>query len=333
MHKNFSIKTIFIRLGFWLGLVFILALTITALLSDSKKVARVISEIDLSFLPLVILAVLFNYLLRFLKWCYFLQVLKIKVPFWQNMWVFFSAFTMVLSPGKVGELVKSLLLKARFAVPVAKSAPVIMAERLTDLLGLLILCFIGLSQFAFGSEKLLIIAILLLLVIFLFTRKTFWSFWVGIIDRYQALASLRRPIKIIEDSTFDLLSFKSLLFTAPLSAASWAGEGVALYLIFKAMNVDMPGLLLLAIFAHAFSSIVGALSFLPGGLLATEGAMGMFFVYAQIAQAPAISATLLIRALTLWFAVILGTIVFVLGHTTRDLKALSFSQSSTNDES
>jgi uncharacterized protein (TIRG00374 family) len=332
LPKNFSIKSIFIRLGFWLGLVFILAVTFTALLADSQKVAKVIREIDLSFLPLIILAVLFNYLLRFLKWCYFLHVLKIKVPFWQNVWVFFSAFTMVLSPGKIGELVKSFLLKARFAVPVAKSAPVIMAERLTDLLGLLILCFIGLSQFAFGSEKLLAIAILLLLVIFLFTRKAFWRFCASIIDRHSSLARFRRPIKIIEDSTVDLLSLRSLLFTAPLSAASWGGEGVALYLIFKAMNVDMPNLLLIAIFAHAFSSIVGALSFLPGGLLATEGAMGMFFVYVRIAQAPAISATLLVRALTLWFAVILGTIVFVLGHTRNDLKALSFSQSQTSDE-
>lgn len=322
MKKTFSTTSIFIRLAFWLFLVAVVAITATAMFSDYRKVIDLFTSIDPFWIPLIILSVLHNYVLRFIKWCFFLRVVEVQVPFRQNLWVFFSAFTMVLSPGKIGELVKSFLLRARFAIPVAKTGPIVMAERVTDLLGLVILCLIGFSQFAFGGRTLLIVAILLLCAIFMLASSAFWKQVDRFLAGFNRLKKFRKPVMLIQESTVGLLSIKSLLITIPLSALSWAGEGVALYLIFRAMGTDSPSLLAISIFAHAFSSIVGALSFLPGGLLVTEGAMGMFFLYVSIPDAQAISATFLIRAVTLWFAVILGTIVFLLGHNRSDLEAL-----------
>ncbi|OGK11410.1 MAG: hypothetical protein A2W80_05805 [Candidatus Riflebacteria bacterium GWC2_50_8] len=67
---------------------------------------------------------------------------------------------------------------------------------------------------------------------------------------------------------------------------------------------------------------------MPGGLLVAEGTMGAFFVFAGIPDATAVSATFLIRAVTLWFAVILGTVVFMLGYNQDDLQA--FQRNSDN---
>lgn len=322
MKKSFSTSSILTRLAFWLFLAVVVAVTATAMFSDFGRVVALFKTIEISWLPLIIASVLFNYLLRFGKWCFFLRIVEVRIPLRENLWVFFSAFTMVLSPGKIGELVKSFLLKARFNIAASKTAPVVMAERLTDLLGLMTLCFIGFTQFAFGGKTLLVVGLLLLAIIVLLTREKFWAMIDHLLARFKGLSRFRRPVKVIQESTRDLFSFKSLFIATLLSAVSWAGEGLALYLIFRAMNVEIPSLLLLSVFAHAFSSIVGALSFLPGGLLVTEGAMGMFFVYATIPDAQAISATFLIRAVTLWFAVILGTVVFLLGHTREDLAAL-----------
>lgn len=283
---------------------------------------QLLAEIEPGWLPMIFAAVLFNYLLRFAKWCYFLRLVGVKIPFWQNLWVFFSAFTMVLSPGKIGELVKSFLLRGRFNVPVAQTAPVVMAERVTDLLGLITLSLIGFSRFALGGRTIVVVTGFLTLAVLAITRPWLWQRLDEIAARFPRLQGLRRPIRMVQHSLMDLFSLKSLLFTTILSAISWAGEGIALYLIFKALQVDMPNLLMISVFAHAFSSIVGALSFLPGGLLVTEGTLAMFFVYGKIADAAAVSATFLIRAVTLWFAVILGTVVFLLGHKRSDLEAL-----------
>ncbi len=332
MKKSFSTTGVLARLAFWLFLAAVVAITAVVMFSDSGKVLQLLGQINPGWLPLIIGSVLFNYLLRFIKWQFFLGQVGVKVPLKSNLWVFFSAFTMVLSPGKIGELVKSFLLRGRHAVPVAKTAPVVMAERVTDLLGLVILCLIGFSQFAFGGRTIFFAAALMVMSIIMITRPRLWQAIDRFFARFSALSRFRRPIMVIQSSTSDLFTLKSLFFTVPLSAISWAGEGLALYLIFRALNVDLPMLLLISVFAHAFSSIVGALSFLPGGLLVTEGALGMFFIYVNVADAQAVSATFLIRAVTLWFAVILGTAVFLLGHTRDDLAALAMIGDNSSQE-
>lgn len=292
------------------------------MLTDYQKVLALVTTISPAYLAAIMAAVLFNYALRFIKWSYFLSILGLKVPIKLNLWIFFSAFTMVLSPAKLGELVKSFLLKARLGIPVARTAPIVVAERLTDLLGLLILCAIGFSQFAFGGRTLALVAIIMSAGVLAVTRPSFWGMLNRLISGKSRFARLSESIKVMQQSTQNLLSLKSLAFSVPLSAISWGGEGLALYLIFKSMGLELQNLLAVSLFAHAFSSIAGAISFLPGGLLVAEGSMGAFFVYAKIPDATAVSAIFLIRAVTLWFAVILGTIVFMLGYNQGDLQAL-----------
>lgn len=313
-------KKLFIRFAFWAFIALVIAITLGALFSDYHKTIELISSISMKWLWLIIISVLFNYLLRFLKWQYFLKLLRLEVPLKLSLWVFFSAFTMVLSPAKLGELVKSMLLKSRLNIPLAETAPIVLAERVTDLLGMLLLCIIGFSQTSFGGNAILSVGLLILAGTWAITQDWFWNLIQKLINRFYSLRKLSNPAKTLQNSTKNLLSLKSLVLTVPLSTLSWAGEGVALYLIFRATGLDLPGLLGLSIFAHAFSSIAGAVSFLPGGLLVAEGAMGALFIYAQIPNESAVTATFLIRVLTLWFAVVLGTIVFAVGHTPGDLK-------------
>ena len=323
MNKPVSTSSIVRQLFIWVVIGAIIFITAIALMSDSGKVITLLKSIAPNWIIAIIASVMFNYLLRFAKWTYFLHLLGISLPIKQNLWIFFSAFTMVLSPGKLGELVKSFLIRSRFGIAASKTAPIVLAERITDLIGLLILCTFGFSQFAFGGKTLLIVGIILVSCIFLMTQEKFWKQIGKLLGKFPKLDKFKQSINAIADSTQNLLSLKSIVFTAPLSALSWSGEGFALYLIFKAMGLDIPNLIAISLFAHAFSSIIGALSFIPGGLLATEGAMAIFFVYVDIPKDIAVSATFAIRAVTLWFAVILGTVVFIIGHRQDDLKMFS----------
>ncbi|HNS08393.1 MAG TPA: lysylphosphatidylglycerol synthase transmembrane domain-containing protein [Candidatus Ozemobacteraceae bacterium] len=328
MQKAISLSSIILRLSLWLAVAAVLFLTATAMFADFDRVIKLLSGISLQWLGLIILAVLFNYALRFAKWSWFLRLLNIRVPFKLNLWVFFSAFTMVLSPAKLGELVKSLLLKNRLGIPISATAPIIMAERLTDLIGLLILCAAGFSQFAYGGRMLLLTGALIASGVICLTRPSFWNLADRALNLHPKLAGLKSAVRAMQQSTGSILNLKAMMVSVPLSAISWAGEGVALFMIFRAMGLQTDNLPAISIFAHAFGSIAGALSFLPGGLLVTEGTMGMFFVFAAIPEAQAVSATFLIRALTLWFAVCLGTLVFAFGHQRSDLQAFTLSPES-----
>ena len=57
---------------------------------------------------------------------------------------------------------------------------------------------------------------------------------------------------------------------------------------------------------YAIAMIVGALSFLPGGLGSTEAVMMLLLLSVGVENSAAVSATLICRVTTLWFAVALG---------------------------
>jgi uncharacterized protein (TIRG00374 family) len=67
-----------------------------------------------------------------------------------------------------------------------------------------------------------------------------------------------------------------------------------------------------AIFIYAFAILVGAVTLIPGGLLATEGTMASLLVLLKVPAAEAILATLITRLATLWFAVLLGLVITLL---------------------
>ena len=77
----------------------------------------------------------------------------------------------------------------------------------------------------------------------------------------------------------------------------------------------------MSIFALSFSTVIGAVSALPGGLLTTDASIaGMLVLLLGLDLGTAAAATLLIRLATLWFAVGLGMAVWI---TSGELLGLS----------
>ncbi len=87
-----------------------------------------------------------NYGLRFLRWYYYLRILKIDLPIGTNLLVFLSGLAMSITPGKAGELVKCYLIRDRTGVAVAASAPVVVMERVTDVVSVVLLALLGLAR-------------------------------------------------------------------------------------------------------------------------------------------------------------------------------------------
>ena len=109
-----------------------------------------------------------NYLLRYLRWSYYLGVLKIQVPAGLGMLVFLSGLAMSVTPGKAGELVKCYLLNSRTGVPVARSAPVVVMERVTDVISVIILGLTGFVLLPVPVVAVLSVALTLLIAALMF---------------------------------------------------------------------------------------------------------------------------------------------------------------------
>jgi uncharacterized protein (TIRG00374 family) len=102
------------------------------------------------------------------------------------------------------------------------------------------------------------------------------------------------------------------LLAVGLGTVSWLGEGIGFYLILLGLGLtpgwDLAGL---AVFILSFSTLVGAVSSLPGGLGAAEASIaGMLALLVGVPAETAAAATLLIRFATLWLGVSLGLLVW-----------------------
>lgn len=286
------------------GLITIIAMTFIA---DVKDTVYALKEFQIKYLPLILGLTFINYILRFVKWHYFLNLIHVKISIKDSFAVFLSGLAMSVTPGKVGELLKSVLIKEMKGVPIGRTAPVIFAERLSDGFGLIILSLSGIMLFKHGTEILAIITGIMLVLLLILKNPAMHKKGLAVCGKIPFVNRFVGFIETMIESVGQLLTFRSLIFTIVLSIISWSFECVAFYYVFVGLGFQIP--FLLAVFTLAFSSVVGAASMLPGGLGAAEGSiMGLLVKIGGVPKDVSAVATMIIRFCTLWFGVILGFI-------------------------
>jgi len=241
-----------------------------------------------------------NYLLRFVRWAFYLRVLHISVPAGVSVLVFLSGLAMSITPGKAGELVKCYLLNSRTGVPVSRSAPVVVMERLTDVIAVIIL---GLTGFTLLPAP--IIAVLAVALVIAVAGLIFGvSRWAS---RLAGLPLLSRWSGLLRDSQEgfrELAAPRVVAAGVAVGTLAWFAEGSALWVILKGIGSEIDLFQALSIYAAA--TLVGAVTALPGGLVGTEGSMLALLQQSGVTRVGASAGTVLVRLVTLWFAVAVG---------------------------
>jgi len=305
------------------------------LYADVPKLAEAFLGWDWRWLPIVLLVVLANYGVRFIRWHYYLHVIGIhNVPPRPSLFIFLSGFSLTMVPGKLGELLKSVLLKSHYDIPISYSASIVAAERLTDVIGMTLLAALGVSIFPMGVPALAFIVAALVVVIALLQSRTLAEKIIGVFERLPIVGKFAHLAKNLYESAYLLLRLRPLIISVVLAILAWFGECLALFLILLGFGQSPTALLLLqATFIYAAASLFGAVTLLPGGLGATEGTItSLTQLLVSTSATIAAAATLLVRVCTLWLAIVLGTLaLFVLGKTTKptDLQS-SIEKSSSN---
>ncbi len=299
-----------IRARFVLSLVLGVAVIVgLALYGDLRALGSNLRHFRWAYIPFILGLTVINYALRFVKWEYYLRRLGIRgVTLLDSVAIFLSAFAMVLTPGKVGEVLKSYQLRQAYGVPMARSAPIVLAERLTDGVAMALLSALGLT---FYRQGWVIVAVTLLLMLGMATvaqvRPLALRF-IGWGERLPLVGRFAQELHHFYESARVLLEPVPLAVAVTLGTVSWAFEGVALYLVLRGLGVPhSPQLVLQSIFILSFATIVGVLVMMPGGLGGVEGTITGFLQFlVGLDRARAVTGTLLIRMGTLWFGVTLG---------------------------
>jgi uncharacterized protein (TIRG00374 family) len=292
------------------------------LLSDYNKLVAVLGAFRWELIPIIIGLTLFNYGVRFLKWHFYLGLVGVIGLGWlDSLLIFVSGFSMTLTPAKSGEWLKSFLIRQRIGTPIAVTAPIVLAERMTDGLALLLLASIGLIVFDSPFVRVFMIAVVVVAVVAvaLVQNRALARRVGGSFARVLFLAPRVEHLRAFYNSAYQLLRVKNLAVAIGLGFVSWAGECFALALILYGLGIPFSWTLVaLSAFAMGFATLAGSILLVPGGLGVAEGSIdGVLLSFGRapwlpgaisISQAVSAAATLMIRFATLWFGVTLGFI-------------------------
>jgi glycosyltransferase 2 family protein len=261
-----------------------------------------------SFGVALLLATL-NYALRFLKWEYYLGRLEVRgVAKYDSLLIFLSGFVLTITPGKVGEVFKSAVLAQTHGVPAARTAPIVVAERLTDVIGVVLLIAIGSSGFEGGLPWAGAGAAGVLFGMLLILWPTPMLAFIHWLERRRGrLGALAPKLLVAYESLQIIATPAALIWPTILSVLAWGAEGVALYVLLLGFGSDVP--LPLAVFFYTTATLAGAIIPVPGGLGVTETMIQEQLVrLGAVSQGAATASMILVRFATLWWAVAVGFI-------------------------
>lgn len=270
-----------------------------------REVAAGFARVGLPIFALALGLSLVNYALRFARWQMYLGAMGHRVAWRPSLWAYLAGFALTTTPAKAGEAIRAVLLKPH-AVPYTDTFAALASERLSDLAGVVLVAAIGLSAFPAWRWAIGGVGIAVFLSMLVMSMPALWD------ARTRGLQARYRPVTMLADLLRQAARChrpRLLAKATALSLLAWGAEAYALVRILQALEAQVPAGH--ALFAYAASMLAGAASFMPGGLGGAEGAMIALLRADGVPRADAVSATVMIRLATLWFAVLLGMLALM----------------------
>jgi len=254
-----------------------------------------------------------NYMIRFLKWEFYLARLGIRgVKKTDSFLTFLSGFVLTVTPGKIGEVFKSFILAETHGVPMTQTAPIVVAERATDVIGIVVLIVIGSLSFSGGLVWAGVGAALVVVLLAIVANRRLSLALIATVGRLPGrIGKLAPKLNAAYGSLATMLHPRNLIVPSVLSSAAWLLECLALWGILHGFG--LPISVTRAMFFYATGTLAGAIVPTPGGLGVTEGLlMAQMTELSHVDNGIATAAMILVRFATLWFAVVVGFVALSL---------------------
>lgn len=282
--------------------------TALAIYGDAKELFHSILLVSPLIWVGAILLTMLHVVARIARWHYYLRVVGIQTDLKTTSLVFLAGLGMIMIPGRIGELAKSLFLKQKANVQIRESAPVVVTERIMDVLSVLFLGIWSLIFIPYGWVIIVVsfVGIATLSVIVASPKGVAFIVKLPVIRRWAI---------ILTDSGQNfrkLFTVKVLTIGFLLGSFAWFLNGLSFWLVLQGFHAEVT--LPAAVSIFSASSLIGSITMLPGGLISTEGSLLAMLFRVGLGTTTATAAILVIRITTLWFAVIVGFIgLMILG--------------------
>ena len=253
-------------------IITIIIYAIFLFISDLDKISDKILNFKLEFLPIILGLVIFSWIISYFRWNILLKNQNIHIPHSLNFQIFLVGGALGITPGKIGELFKSQILKEKFNIPRTKTAPLFIVEKFLDLVSAMIVTVIGI-WFIPEIGYLAIIGLVVSIILFkILTSKKLFIQTLSFLNKIKFLSKYLEPLSSSHEILSKTLHSKKMFSLLILSIFYWIVIGCAAFFVIEGFGFSV-GSILNIISTYSSSLIIGALSFIPGGIGIAEGSL------------------------------------------------------------
>lgn len=270
-----------------------------------EQALQAIASLGFTGWLLVLTASMTNYSLRYIRWQFYLRNAGWQLRHSLHFRYYLAAFALTTTPGKLGETIRSVLLRPH-GVPYHTSLACFFTERFLDLVVVALIALLLLAVFQQYTPFVVTVVLVLIFMLPLARSKSL----LNALKHWQHNLRTSRTGRFVGHTLHLLQHAQDFLAPGPLYIGlllglfAWSVQGLAFYYILQTLGFETS--LFMAMGIYAISLLAGAASFIPGGIGSTEVVMGLLLIAAGADNSIAISAPLISRLGTLWFAVAVG---------------------------
>ena len=280
-------------------------------LSDISNLESNSITFKYEYAPLILIFVIISWIPLYFRWRLLCKNLGLEIPFRSDFLVYLAGLALYITPAKLGELLRSQILREKFGIQRTQTTPLLFIEKFYDLLGAVIASSIGILYFPQIGIIVLGGFVLSIFIFILFSSKITFDKSIIILSKFKFTKKFTEPLSKSHEILRTSTKIKILTPSIILSVLYWFTISLAVFFVLKALSIDSLGFAEIAS-TYASSLFLGALSFLPGGLGIAEASFTGLLNLQGISLSMAVVIVIIVRLFTLWFNVVIGFIALKL---------------------
>ena len=287
------------------------------LYADAGDVVDALRNFDARWLVAALPLALAAHAIRGVRWHYYL--VRVSEPaegiaVSRSATIYAAGVAMQVTPGRVGEWVKSYYVQRAGGAPAGRTAPIVLAERVTDLLGLVLLGASGLLVYRTALPVLAVSALLAIGLLAVLRSQGLARRMAGLIARVPLLRRLAPHVEEFTGAAATLLKWRPLALATVIAFASWVAEAFAYWFVLRGLGVEASSTTLFqASFVWPVATLASGLLLTPGGLGVAEGSLVALAntLIEGVVRSTATAAALITRGATLWLPTVIGLVAIL----------------------
>lgn len=243
---------------------------------------------------------------RAIRWHFWIKKISENIPIKYNFLSYFSGLALMITPGRMGEAIKSIYVKRDYNLSISSTAPLVIIERLYEIIGIVVLSSLSFYFTKFNTMQILIPFLAVLFIIVITQKKKALFFFLNILKKVPLLSRILPNLTESLETFYIMLHFKKLIPYSLISIFAVLLDMIGIFYLIIGLNIPLN--FAESVLIISSSVLIGFLSFLPGGLIAMEGSFIGFLSVKGIQYSSIIVFLILFRIVSTIFLTSIGMI-------------------------